>query len=130
MSNEVKGGIGLVLFIVTILGVGAVAFPTYRVWQQEMAGKAELAEATYSRQIAIEEAEAEEEASKALARADTIRARGVAESNKIIGQSLQNNPEYIDYLYITNLGKNDGAVIYVPTEAGLPVTEAGKRGTE
>ena len=61
-----------------------------------------------------------------LADAQVARARGVAQANEIIGNSLQNNELYLHYLWIQNLhdGKND--VIYVPTEAGIPIMEAGR----
>jgi len=59
-----------------------------------------------------------------LADAEVIRAQGVAKANQIIGNSLKDNREYLQYLYITGLeeGSNKGNVtIYVPTENGLPV---------
>lgn len=54
-------------------------------------------------------------------------ARGVAESNKIIGDSLKGNEAYLRYLWIDGLNRNNQNVIYVPTEAGLLILEAGKR---
>ena len=62
-----------------------------------------------------------------LAAADTIRARGVARSNQIIGESLRNNEAYLHWLWIDNIEKNPQAVIYVPTEANLPILETGRR---
>jgi hypothetical protein len=55
------------------------------------------------------------------------RAHGVAEANKIIGNSLKGNEAYLRYLWIHNLAESKGDVIYVPTEAGLPILEAGRR---
>jgi regulator of protease activity HflC (stomatin/prohibitin superfamily) len=127
---------GKVVFwgIVLILGLlvagtfgGCYGYPQYHVWQQGMAGKARLAEAESSRQIAIAEAKAKMESAKMLADAEVERAKGVAEANKIIGESLKGHEEYLRYLWIHNLETGSNSVIYVPTEAGLPILEAGRR---
>jgi regulator of protease activity HflC (stomatin/prohibitin superfamily) len=108
--------------------------PTYRIWSREQNGKAELAEAEWSKQIAVEEARARNDSATleaearikqetAKAEAEIIRAKGVAESNRIIADSLQGNESYLRYLWIDKLGDNQN-VIYVPTEAGLPLLEA------
>lgn len=110
-----------------LIGFTCYVHPKYQVWSQEKEGEAELAKATANRQIKVQEAKATEEASKSLADAEIIRARGVAEANKIIGQSLQDNEGYLRYLWIHQLGEGKSEVIYVPTEAGLPILEAGKR---
>lgn len=102
----------------------AVGYPKYLIWQQEQEGAAELAKAEQNRQIAIQEARAKEESAKSLANAEVIRAEGVAKANKIIGDSLQNNDAYIHYLWIEALKESHDQVIYVPTEAGIPLTES------
>ncbi len=88
-----------------------------------------MAHSHASRQVQIQDAQSKLEAAKSLAAAEVERARGVAEANKIIGGSLKNNEEYLRYLWIHNLeqAEKTGQVIYVPTEAGLPILEAGKR---
>ena len=102
--------------------------PQYNVWSSKLSGEAELKKAEWNRQIAIKEAEAKLASSRMLAEAEVERAKGVAEANKIIGESLKNNEEYLRYLWIHNLEEGKGNnVIYVPTEAGLPILEAGKR---
>ena len=103
-----------------------VGWPQYRVWQQNKEGEAELARAEQNRQIAIQEARAKEESAKSLANAEIIRAKGVAEANKIIGDSLQNNDAYIHYLWIETLKESKDQVIYIPTEAGIPITESAR----
>ena len=68
-----------------------------------------------------------EEAATLEAQAEIERAKGVAEANKIIGDSLKGNEAYLRYLWIQGL--QEGAtpqVVYVPTEAGLPILEAGR----
>jgi hypothetical protein len=101
--------------------------PRYTVWSAQMEGEAEYAQAEQNRRIAILEAEAELEAAKALAAAEVERAKGVAEANAIIGQSLKDNEAYLRWQWIKNLESGSNSVIYVPTEAGLPILEAGKR---
>ena len=101
-----------------------IVVPQYRVWQQQKEGEAELAKAEQNRQIAIQEARAKEESAKSLANAEVIRAQGVAQANKIIGDSLQNNDAYIHYLWIEALRESSNEVIYIPTEAGIPNTES------
>mgnify|MGYP006271833351 FL=1 len=118
---------GVALVAVGVIVVGGLIFiggPQYNVWQQSLAGKAELQKAEYTRQVAVLEAQAKKDSAQQLAEAEVIRAEGVAKANKIIGNSLKDNREYLQYLYITGLeeGANKGNVtIYVPTEGGMPV---------
>jgi hypothetical protein len=100
--------------------------PNIYIWQQSMAGQAELAHAEYSRQIATCEAMAKKESARALADAEVIRAEGVAKANKIIGDSLQGNEGYLRYLWIQGLQTNQMQVVYIPTEANLPILEANR----
>jgi len=101
--------------------------PRYTVWQQEMSGKAEFAKAEQNRKIKIEEAKALDESAQFQAKAEITRAKGVAEANKIIGDSLKGNESYLRYLWVNQLSDNSQNVIYIPTEAGMPILEAGKR---
>lgn len=98
--------------------------PQYNVYQQRKAGEAELAHAQAQREVVVAEAKAKYEAAAYLAAADTTRAHGIAKSNYIIGNSLRNNREYLQYLWIEQLEKAN--VVYVPTEANLPILEAGR----
>ncbi|MBU4536764.1 membrane protease subunit [Patescibacteria group bacterium] len=117
-------GIGaIVVFVLLMLW----AIPQYKVWTQELSGKALFKEAEWSRQIAVEEAKAKKESAVLEAEAEVERAKGVAEANDIIAGSLEGNDEYLRYLWINGLQTNQMQVIYVPTEAGLPILEASKR---
>ncbi len=109
---------------VLLIALPTALGPVYSVWSQRLAGEAELAKAESSRKIRILEARAEQEAAKALAEAEVIRAEGVSKANKIIGDSLQNNEGYLRYLWIQGLQSNHMQVVYVPTEANLPILEA------
>lgn len=109
------------------VGVTYGALPLLNVWHQHMEGRAMLAKSEYSKKVLVQDALAREEAASALAKAEVIRAEGVAKANKIIGESLNNNEAYLHYLWIHNLEEGSHDVIYVPTEAGLPIFEAGGR---
>lgn len=130
------------LFLATLVfgGVGGCMYakPKYEVYSQRMLGEAEFARAESNRRIIIEEARAEAEAMEhreqsAIIRAsyqkqaEITRAEGVAEANTIIGNSLRENEAYLRWLWIETLKDDSNTVIYVPTEANLPILEAGKR---
>ena len=113
-----------VAFILSLFIIDAVVGPIYRVWEQSQTGRAELARAESNRQIAVLEAQAKKDSAQQLADAEIIRASGVAKANQIIGDSLKDNREYLQYLYITGIedgSKNGNVTIYVPTEGGMPV---------
>ena len=116
--------IGSSLLCLTLLGMWGC--PNYSVYQQNLEGEAELARATQNRQISIQEAQAKKESAKDLAEAEVIRAEGVARANKIIGESLKNNDSYLHYLFINNMEHTQNQVIYLPTEAGLPILESNR----
>lgn len=50
----------------------------------------------------------------------------MAEANRIIGDSLKNNEAYLRYLWIRNLEDGPNQIIYVPTEANLPLLESSR----
>lgn len=119
----------LIVYVSCVMGIitiGALLSPIYNVWSERLQGEAELARAESNRKIRTLEAKAEQEAAHALSEAEVIRAEGVARANKIIGDSLQNNEGYLRYLWIQGLQTNQMQVVYVPTEANLPILEAGK----
>jgi hypothetical protein len=121
--------IGIAIFFIIFVGIFTYTqfiSPKINVWQQRLVGQAELARAEYSRQIATCEAVAKKESAKALAEAEVIRAEGVAKANLIIGTSLQGNESYLRYLWIQGLQTNQMQVVYVPTEANLPILEVNR----
>ena len=95
-------------FALVLSIVLAASIPLYNVWSKELAGKATLREAEWNRQVTIEEA------------------KGVAEANAIIGESLQGNEAYLRYLWIQGLHDGSSETIYIPTEANLPLLEASR----
>lgn len=88
-----------------------------------MEGKAEFAKAEQNRRIKVEEAKANLEAEKLNAQAEIERAKGASEAIKIENGSL--TERYIQYLWVRQQGDNkDKTVIYIPTEANLPILES------
>lgn len=123
------GAIGTIFVLLCVMGVGScvAVYPQYNVYSQRLAGEAELARQESEKKVAVQAALAKKESAQLLADAEVIRAEGVAKANKIIGESLKDNESYLRYLWINNMGENQKEVYYVPTEAGLPILEAGKR---
>jgi regulator of protease activity HflC (stomatin/prohibitin superfamily) len=120
-----KSIIGIIVAIALIITLIAVAIPIYNVWASEKNGQAELAQGEYNRQLAVVESKAKLDAAKNLADAEIVRATGVAKANEIIGESLKDNSEYLDYLWLTEkITASNKEVIYVPTETQLPILEA------
>ena len=112
------------------LALGLWGCPQYDVYKNRMGGQAEFERAEQNRRITIEEARAKLEAAKMLGDAEVSRAKGVAEANKIMAESLGGSEGYLRWRYIMMLeetGKGGGReTIYVPTEAMMPITEAGR----
>jgi hypothetical protein len=123
--NVVTTGIAVLLGLIFL----NMAFgPIYRVWSYGKAGEAELAQAEYNRQIKVREAQAALDSASLNAEAEIKRAEGVAAANKIVADGLGGPEGYLRYLYIDMLRDQQGTqTIYIPTEAGLPILEAGKR---
>lgn len=123
---EIAAGISGFFFLVILGFAGMWGCPKYRVYDQRMEGEAILAHAQSSREVAVAEAKAKMESADLLAQAEVKRAQGVAQANKIIGDSLKGNEAYLRYLWINNLENGHNDVIYIPTESGLPILEAGR----
>jgi len=123
-STIILAVLGFIIFVAFCMW-GA---PKYRIYRQTLRGEANLREQEWTKKVAIEQAKASKESATLLAEAEVARAKGVAEANTIIGESLKNNEGYLRYLWINQLQQGEGKeVIYIPTEAGLPILEAGKR---
>jgi len=112
--------IGLVILTVMLLA----GCPPYNVWQRTLSGKAALKQAEWDRQILIEVAQAKATAAVSLAEAEVARAVGVAEANEIIAEGLGGPEGYLRYLWIQTLEGGHKDIIYIPTEANIPILEA------
>lgn len=106
----------LVAFVIVLL----VGVPPYLVWSSEMAGKAKLAEAEHTRKVQIEQARGEQESAQ-------MRANAIA----IVGKAAKEYPEYRQQEFIGAFAEalkegNISQIMYIPTEANIPITEAGR----
>lgn len=113
-----------------IIAAWLIGMPQYRLYSQDLRGQANLRQQEWEKKIKIEEAKAQKESAVLYAEAEVARAEGAKKANEIIQQSLGGPEGYLRYLYIQSLTETEnagGRVIYVPTEAGLPILEAGQR---
>lgn len=125
MSTFNQALISVAIFSVILIGlIFAIAFTinTLRVANATSVGKAEFARAEQNRQIKIKTAEAERDAAKLQ-----------AEAIQIVGEAAKAYPEYRHQEFLSAFGEalREGKmnqVIYVPTEANIPLMEAGQRG--
>lgn len=102
----------------------AVGCPQYKVYKQGKDGEAALKKSESEKLVQLEEAKANLESEKLNAQAEVARAKGAAEAISIEGGEL--TEEYIQYLWVRQQKPGPGQIIYVPTEAGLPILEAGR----
>jgi type II secretory pathway pseudopilin PulG len=124
--KSTASAIGTLLLLAIIGAAGMYVLPQWNVWRADLAGKAALAEAENARKVQIEEAKARLESSRYYAEAEVERAKGVARANEIVAAGLGGPEGYLRYLWINKLGENGQDVVYIPTEAGMPILEAGR----
>lgn len=118
--STIWGTVGTIVLAVLITA-GMAGCPKYNVWQQGLAGEAKLKRATQERKILVEQAKAELESAE-------IRALAI----EVLGQKAKDFPEYRlqEFLGAFAEALQNGKIqkiIYVPTEANIPIMEAGKR---
>lgn len=125
-------GSAIVLVVVAVLIL--IGLPTYNVYAKQMQGKAAYEQAVQDRRIRVLEAQAALDSAQLTAQAEVARARGTNEANRIMAESLGGPDNYLRWSYIHMLqetaGKQGREVIYIPTEAGMPILEAGRRPAE
>jgi len=107
--------LGIFLALSILLGI-----PLYNVWYQGKMGEAALKRAESEKLIMIETAKAELESAK-------IRAEAI----NVVGKASKEFPEYREQEFIGAFGEaiKSGQIeqiIYVPTEANIPIIEANR----
>jgi hypothetical protein len=116
------------LVLVAIIGFCLWFFPVWHVWKARKSGEADLAEATYEQKIQVAEADGRLAAAQKNKAAAIIEAEAVAAQINTIGEGLQRHDLYLRWQWIKMM-EESGAyreTIYVPTEANLPILEAGR----
>lgn len=111
--------LGISTLLLTALGMAGC--PAYNVWTAKMQGEATLAHANQARQVIVAQAEAELDAAQKRAKAI-----------EIVGEMAKRYPEYRQQEFIGAFGEalKEGKItqiIYVPTEANIPILEADGR---
>jgi len=116
--------------VLAIAAISLVGCPKYNVYSKEMAGRAAYVEAVQNRRIKVLEAQAELDSSSLKAQAEVARAHGTNSANEIMAKSLGGPDNYLRWSYIHMLeetaGKGDRQIIYVATDGGMPILEAGR----
>ena len=117
--------------VIGLLAGVLVGLPTYNVYSKQMAGRAAYEQAVQDRRIRVLEAQAALDSAKLTAAAEIERAKGANEANRIMAEALGGPEAYLRWSYINMLqetaGKEGRQTIYIPTEAGMPILEAGQR---
>ena len=115
----------IIIGVVAVFLWFIVGYPSWNVWASRKSGEAQLAEAENAEKVAMMKANARLNAAKANKEAEIIEAEAVSLSIEKIGNSLEANPSYNKWQWIKMMDRdNDKSVIYVPTEANIPILEA------
>lgn len=120
-------GGGIAFFVLIVLWA-LVGYPKWRVWAQQKEGEADLQQAHKEQQIQVSKAQGRVDAATLNKEAAIIEAQAVSSQIETIGKQLTEHDLYLKWQWIKMMEeKPNGSVIYVPTEAGLPILEAGNR---
>lgn len=113
-ANIVSSVIAPIVLILTAMW----GLPAYNVYAQRMEGEAQLAKANSTKQVLVTQALAEKEAAE-------LRAQAIS----IVGKASTEFPAYRQQEFIGAFADalREGKIqqiMYVPTEANIPITEA------
>jgi regulator of protease activity HflC (stomatin/prohibitin superfamily) len=106
------------MFVCVLVAAAMFGCPQYSVYSARLVGEATLARSNAAKKVLVAQAEAEREAA-------TLRAEAI----KIVGGAAKEFPEYRTQEFIgafadaLHSGKI-AQIIYVPTEANIPIIEA------
>lgn len=123
---------GLIVWIgfvfVVLVTWSLFGMPMWRVWAQRKQGEADLQQAHKEQQIQVSKAQGRLDAATINKQAAIIEAEAVSAQIEKIGQTLTKHDLYLKWQWIKMMEERpESSVIYVPTEANLPIMEAGKR---
>ena len=134
MNDRVFGwalGSGFAWMILGLIILALLWTPLVGPWSAERRGMAELRQAQQNRQILVEQAEAQRQVAILRAEAEKEAASLRAAAIEVVGQAAQDFPEYRNQEFIGAFAEalqegKIGQIIYVPTEANIPILEAGR----
>lgn len=119
--------LGLVIFSGICLWI-LFGYPVWNVWASKKSGEADLTQAHKEQQIQVAKAQGRLDAANLNKQAAIVEAEAVSEQIQRIGKELSSHDLYLKWQWIKMMEeKPNNSVIYVPTEAGLPILEAGNR---
>lgn len=118
---------GMVFFAICVAWI-LFGYPIWRIWASKKAGEAELQQANREQQIQVSKAKGRLDAAETNKKAAVVEAEAVSLQIKTIGEQLTKHDLYLKWQWIEMMkDRPESSVIYIPTEAGLPILEAGKR---
>ena len=132
-----SAGIAMLLFALGMSAIVLVSFTTmyswahFRLWKAEYSGKALQIEKEYYGRAVLAEAKHAKMARIESAKAEKESAQLTADAIKIVGQAAKDYPEYRNQEFILAFGEalKSGTIeqiMYIPTEANIPITEANR----
>lgn len=105
-----------------------VGYPKWRVWAAHQAGLADLQRARNEQQIQTARAQGRLDASGLNKKAAIVEAEAVAAQIDAIGSQLTRHDLYLRWQWIKMMedthSDSETSIIYVPTEANIPILEA------
>jgi regulator of protease activity HflC (stomatin/prohibitin superfamily) len=121
----------IVIFVAALIIWSLFGYPIWKVWASQKQGEADLQQAHKEQQIQVSKAQGRLDAARLNKEAAVIEAEAVSAQIEKIGANLKEHDLYLKWQWIKMMEeKPQGSVIYVPTEAGMPILEAGMRGTK
>lgn len=119
-ESEVLETMGLAILVIGVIAALMFLLPIWNVWRAGLSGEAELNRAEQTRQILVAQAQGEKDAAR-------LRADAIA----IVGQAAKDFPEYRTQEFLGAFAEalregHIAQIMYIPTEAGIPITEAGR----
>lgn len=128
LTAEILWIVGAVLAVITVWSLWG--YPHWRVWSAHQAGLADLNKAKNEQQIQIAKAQSRLDAANINKQAAVIEAEAVAAQIKAIGAELTAHDLYLRWQWIKMMEETHtesaASVIYVPTEANIPILEANR----
>lgn len=118
----------LVLFIMLLVMGWKWIGPKMALYKANTEKQQIIGEARARADAAKYEADRAVEVAIANASAERERAKGVADAQRTIAETI--TPEYVQWLYVDQMDQmaasGKATIIYVPTEGGIPILEAGR----
>jgi hypothetical protein len=116
---------GLIAAFVVLFFLFSWATPKFNLYRSNTEKQSVIKEQEAISEAAVFAAQKRVTVAEAEAKARIIEADAIAESQRIISETL--TPEYLRWRYYEVLATTQNQIVYVPTEAGLPILEASRQ---